>query len=145
MATPRADKLKKISMPKKAGGEREAEHDLDMLEAPAPEDTYPDNMDTEDELGGILSGKTAGNAGAGLDHISDDDLIAELKNRGLVSKSSPLGKAAESDLVDESKLHRDEEGSPEEEATETPEEESEETERRAAPSKKVANKKSLKY
>ena len=85
----RADRIKGLAMPKKPMGEQEADIDLEMLGA--EEDMMP-----EEEGDELLEGEEVGGP---LDVLSDDELLAELKKRGLMSKSSPLGKAAESDIV----------------------------------------------
>lgn len=113
MKTSRASKLKELSMPKKPSGEQEADMDLSMLEG-SPEEEAAETPEEE-----ATEAPEEDMAPDTLEHVSDDELLGELKKRGLMSANSPLGKAAESDLV--AKMDK-------EEATETPEDEAAESE-----------------
>lgn len=137
MAKSRADKLKGMSMPKKPASQQEADLDLAMLGNP---DMDPEMAEGEAE--GMELGMELG-AEMPLDSLSDDELLSELKKRGLMSKSSPVGKAAESDLMGE---EGEEEGSIEEELEESPEQQEMEDEMGAEmhPKAAAAAKKKLK-
>lgn len=95
----RASKIKAMQMPKKPMAADEADLDLESLDS-MPVDESAQNGDMLDESGymGPLDDAETSSSGE-LSHIDDKQLLDELKKRGLMSKHSPLGKAAESDLV----------------------------------------------
>lgn len=104
----RAERLKQVSMPKKPMAQDEADTDLEALGSPedseSPDDEAnesPSQQSLEDHLG-----TEQHDSEHALALISDDDLLAELKKRGLMSQSSPVGKAAESDMVDDSAISK---------------------------------------
>lgn len=115
----RADKLRSMAMPKKPMGAKEAEIDLESLMQAEPETEAPAGEMSE-ESGYI--GPEMEAAPAGLEQMSDKELLDELKKRGLMSKHSPLGKAAESDMV-ASEMEPEIEEMKAEEAEEMPEDE----------------------
>lgn len=121
----RADRLKDLGMPKKPMAAHEADMDLEALGdggAPGKNMESPESGAESDELGAEMHEGAMGKP-EDLDHLSDQDLLSELKKRGLMSKSSPVGGAAEHDM----------EGSDDEEAGESPEEEDQEDEADEAP------------
>lgn len=96
----RADKLKAMPMPKKPMGAQEADMDLESMLAEEQAEPAEGSEDMESPE------YQAAEDAAGIEmhpaeQLSDDELLMELKKRGLMGKSSPIGKAAEADLVDE--------------------------------------------
>jgi hypothetical protein len=104
----RANKMKAMPMPKKPMGAKEADMDLESMLAeeqaePAEgseEMESPEYQAAEEEMGVEMHP---------AESLSDDELLMELKKRGLMAKSSPVGKAAEADMEGEESEEESEE------------------------------------
>lgn len=92
-----ASKLKKLKMPAKKGAEEAEMEGMEEMHSEEGEDS-PELAAKEEELGMDLDQdmeegespehkkKVLGKSSAALEAVSDDDLMAELKKRGLMSK-----------------------------------------------------------
>lgn len=130
----RAARLKGIGMPAKPAGEKEADMDLESLSAPDKDGEAGQDAGLEDILG--AAGKApmgAPGADEGAEHLSDDELLAELKKRGLMAKSSPVGAAAEHDIMGEEGEHDEAEPAEENAEEDEGDDEGEEGEEEEAP------------
>ena len=89
----RADKLNKMKMPAKPMAEQEAGADMDMAMADMP-------MEDEAAMEGEPMDQEMAEAGAGdmLADISDDDLMAEIKKRGLQMPAGEEPEAEDEDM-----------------------------------------------
>ena len=90
MASKRQDLLKKVAMPKKAAPAMEADHDLEMLgggeEDAAHEDAESPEFEAGEEEGAMepAEGGESAHAEEIMKDLTDEDIIAEAKRRGLL-------------------------------------------------------------
>lgn len=92
-------KLGALSMPDKRGSDKALEMDLSMPAEDASDSQEEDKPSDDDQLMDGADDMTKGSddSSASLDHISDDELMAELKKRGLDKDLDPSSPSQEND------------------------------------------------
>jgi len=98
MKQQRADKLKKLKMPGKPMGAKDAEMDLEMMLADAAPEAMPDEEEEEEDADMIESDEM-GESESMLADISDDELMQEMEMRGL--SMDDMKKAPEPEELEE--------------------------------------------
>lgn len=94
-------KLKKLKMPTARAGEKEQDESIPELEGEMPEFELEFGGEKESSSGEVPEAEKEGSGSAALEAISDEELMAELRKRGLEGKLQSSEDMQMSDEMDQ--------------------------------------------